>query len=147
MEKMVPNDDPRPLRRLYAALVALVICLSAALLPVAAARAAQLVMFDSEYCPWCTRWKREIGVVYMKTEEGARAPLRIVDKDAPRPADLRHIRGIYWTPTFVLLDDDGREVGRIEGYQNEDAFWALLDALLKKLDSRKEKGASHLSRG
>ncbi len=105
-----------------------------------AARAAQLVMFDSEFCPWCERWKREIGVVYHKTEEGKKAPLRIVDRDGPRPEDLKHIKGIYWTPTFVLLDDEGREVGRIEGYQNEDSFWFLLGELLKKLEAQKTSG-------
>ena len=105
-----------------------------------AAQAAQLVMFDSEYCPWCERWKREIGVVYHKTEEGRKAPLRIVDRDEPRPDDLKHIKGIYWTPTFVLLDDEGREVGRIEGYQNEDSFWFLLGELLKKLEASKTSG-------
>jgi thioredoxin-related protein len=103
----------------------------------AQARAAQLVMFESEYCPYCIRWKQDIGVVYDKTEEGRRAPLRIVDIHEPRPEDLKHIRGIYWTPTFVLLDDEGREVGRIEGYQYEDAFWFQLGELLKRLKTGK----------
>ncbi len=112
-----------------------------------AARAAQLVMFDSEFCPWCLRWKREIGIIYHKTEEGRKAPLRIVDRDGPRPEDLKHIKGIYWTPTFVLLDDQGHEVGRIEGYQNEDSFWFLLGELLKKLDKRRTSGSDKAEPG
>ena len=36
---------------------------------------------------------------------------------------------IRFTPTFVLVDD-GREIGRIEGYPGEDFFWGLLERLL-----------------
>ncbi len=100
------------------------------------ARAAQLVMFERKYCPWCVRWKKDIGSFYHKTDEGKIAPLRIVDMDGKRPEDLKDIRGLVWSPTFVLLDDDGREVGRMEGYQNEEAFWIGLDALIEKMKNR-----------
>ena len=50
-----------------------------------------------------------------------------------RPADLAEIRGIIYTPTFVLVDD-GEEVGRITGYAGEEFFWGLLGIELKKLD-------------
>ena len=103
------------------------------------AAAATLVMFMSETCPYCERWMKDIGVVYNKTDEGRIAPLRIVDIHEPRPKDLEHIRGIYWTPTFVLLDDAGREVGRIEGYNTEYGFWSRLDNLLKKLPREKNR--------
>ncbi len=113
---------------LVVALVALAGLRSA--LPV---EAAQLVMFERKYCPWCVRWKKDIGSFYHKTDEGKIAPLRIVDMDEKRPDDLKNIRGLVWSPTFVLLDDDGREVGRMEGYQNEEAFWIGLDALIEKM--------------
>ncbi len=113
---------------LVVALVALAGLWSA--LPV---EAAQLVMFERKYCPWCVRWKKDIGSFYHKTDEGKIAPLRIVDMDEKRPDDLKDIRGLVWSPTFVLLDDDGREVGRMEGYQNEEAFWIGLDALIEKM--------------
>ncbi len=104
--------------------------------PLLSAEAAQLVMFERKYCPWCVRWKRDIGSFYYKTEEGKIAPLRIVDMDEKRPEDLKNIRGLVWSPTFVLLDDDGKEVGRMEGYQNEEAFWIGLDALIEKMKKR-----------
>ncbi len=104
--------------------------------PLLPARAAQLVMFERKYCPWCVRWKRDIGSFYHKTEEGKIAPLRIIDMDEKRPKDLKNIRGLVWSPTFVLLDDDGKEVGRMEGYQNEEAFWIGLDALIEKMKKR-----------
>ncbi len=119
-------------RRLTIVLLVLAACASLA----GAARplkAAELILFERKYCPWCLRWNKEVGVVYARTEEGRAAPLRRVDMDAPRPADLRGIKGLVYSPTFVLLDDAGREVGRIEGYQYEGAFWVALDALLEKM--------------
>ena len=117
--------------RLLRAIGTLALLLAMAL-PAAAAR---LLFFDSAGCPYCIRWKKEVGVIYHKTEEGRRAPLRVIDIGEPLPPDLNHIKVPFWTPTFVLLDDDGREVGRIEGYQGEDLFWARLQRLLIDMQS------------
>ncbi len=95
--------------------------------------AAELVMFESDACPWCAAWHAEIGPIYPKTAEGKAAPLRTVDIDDPRPSDLDHVTGVRFTPTFVLLDDDGNEVGRINGYPGEAFFWGMLGDLVGKL--------------
>lgn len=114
-------------------LTAALFLLTAALLtPISDADAAELLMFETKSCPWCAAWRREVGQVYPRTEEGKRAALRRVDLDAPRPADLEHIKGVVYTPTFVLIDE-GREIGRIMGYPGEDHFWGLLGELVKKL--------------
>ena len=117
---------------LLAALLAL------ALLPLAWLRveAAQLVMFEEQGCPWCAAFRREVLPIYGNTEEAKIAPIRRVDVMEARPDDLKHIRGIIYSPTFVLLDDDGKEVGRIEGYPGFDTFWERLDLLLEKLKER-----------
>lgn len=96
--------------------------------------AAELVMFETGSCPWCARWHAEVGVVYAKTAEGMRAPLRRVDLDGPRPADLRNLGAVIYTPTFVLMEH-GKEAGRILGYPGEDHFWGLLGNLLENLGS------------
>jgi len=98
------------------------------------AKAAELVMFDQTYCEWCEAWENDIGVVYDKTAEGKRAPVRRVDIHDPRPAGLTRIKGIIYTPTFVLIDE-GAEVGRITGYPGEDFFWPMLDQLIEKLNN------------
>ncbi len=98
--------------------------------------AAELVMFESEICEWCQVWHQEIGGVYAKTPEGRKARLRRIDIDDPRPADLQFVRGIRFTPTFVLVDK-GVEIGRIAGYPGEDFFWGMLDQILKRLDNIK----------
>lgn len=96
--------------------------------------AAELVMFESESCEWCELWHEEIGVIYAKTTEAGIAPLRRVDIEDTVPGDLTHVRGIHYTPTFVLMED-GEEVGRILGYPGEDFFWGLLGMELEKLKS------------
>ncbi len=114
-------------------LLGLLLLLVPGMIPASGSRAAELVMFESASCEWCAAWHREVGPIYPKTAEARRAPLRRVDIDAPRPPDLAFIRGIRYTPTFVLIDR-GRELGRITGYPGEDFFWALLDELLARLD-------------
>lgn len=91
----------------------------------------ELVMFDQPYCEWCEQWEEDIGVVYEKTAEGRAAPLRRVSIRDDRPETLESIRGIVFTPTFVLVED-GKELGRISGYPGEDFFWPMLAQLLEK---------------
>jgi thioredoxin-related protein len=97
------------------------------------ARAAELVMFEQAGCVWCEAFNRDIGTVYAKTDEGARAPLRRIDISQATPPDLAFIEVERVTPVFVLVDK-GQEIGRIRGYPSEDHFWGLLDVLIGKLD-------------
>ena len=94
----------------------------------------ELIMFEADGCSWCERWNEEIGVLYDKTDEARVAPLRRVDLDDERPADLTFVRGVVFTPTFVVIRD-GREIGRIVGYPGEEFFWPLLGDVLKKLNA------------
>lgn len=98
---------------------------------------AELVMVEESFCEWCALWNEEIGVVYHKTAEGRRAPLRRVDMHSGALKELNLTMRARYTPTFILMAD-GAEVGRIEGYPGEDFFWPMLDLLLKKLPERPE---------
>lgn len=91
-------------------------------------------MFERAGCPWCARWDREVAPAYPLTPEGRSAPLRRVDVDAKLPIDLASILPVRFTPTFVVVEDR-REVGRITGYINDEAFWGLLAGLLTRLPS------------
>ncbi len=86
----------------------------------------QLVMFQQAGCPFCAAWDREIGGVYPKTDESLVLPLRRVDIHANRPADLRAIGDVHFTPTFVVMHC-GHETARLVGYSGQDNFWGLLD--------------------
>ncbi len=97
-----------------------------------AANAAELVVFGSARCPYCIAFEREIGRDYSKSAEAGQAPLRRVNLDARRPADLSRIKGVEGTPTFVLVHE-GREVGRIDGYPGKRLFYPELRRLLARL--------------
>jgi len=108
------------------------VALVAGLLWPACAFASELVMFERAGCPWCQRWDREVGVTYAKTSEARRLPLRRVDIHSGSTGGIVLASPVRYTPTFVVVDD-GREVGRITGYINDESFWGLLIALAAKL--------------
>ncbi|GAC1458055.1 MAG: hypothetical protein PVSMB8_14500 [Vulcanimicrobiaceae bacterium] len=92
----------------------------------------QLVMFEQAGCGYCAAWNRDVGHVYAKTDEAKILPLRRVDIHAARPADLRSIGGIRFTPTFVVLHC-GREFARMTGYLGDEQFWGLLDQNVRSI--------------
>jgi thioredoxin-related protein len=91
----------------------------------------RLIMFEEAGCMWCARWKAEVGPAYPKTEEGAIAPLTMLNIHEELPDDVQLSHPAVLTPTFVLLSD-GEEVGRITGYPGQDFFWGLLGEMLKE---------------
>ena len=105
----------------------------AGVVPVFAKSGLQLIMFDQVGCPWCAKWQKEVGVVYPKTFEGKRAPLRRLNMFGDRPPELAFIKQVIYSPTFVLIDG-GREIGRIVGYPGEAHFYVQLSQLLDKFD-------------
>src|SRR3954471_18137656 len=96
-----------------------------------AVAAAELVMYRRDGCPWCAKFDRELGPIYPKTEFNQRAPLRMINLDHDRDLPIAH-GAIRYTPTFVLAEN-GKEVGRIEGYPGEDYFWPRLENLFQVL--------------
>lgn len=120
------------------AAAAVALMLGAWLLTGATAGAAELLVFRSDGCAWCKVWDRDVGQAYDKTPEGRRLPIRYVDIDKPRPADLRAVADIRYTPTFVVFDGD-LEIGRIVGYPGPDFFWGYLGELIQRLDERKAR--------
>ncbi len=102
----------------------------------------RLMMVEELGCPWCDRWKAEIGPIYPKTAEGRIAPLvKVMIRDPLEDGITLKSPPIY-TPTFILLND-GQEVGRIEGYQSDEFFWWFVETMIKQLpeDLQKDPGA------
>jgi thiol-disulfide isomerase/thioredoxin len=102
--------------------------------------AAELVMYRRDGCPYCARWDREIGPIYSKTEISRRAPIRMINLDRDRDLPVKH-GPIIFTPTFVLVEN-GKEVGRMEGYTGDEFFWVRLANLVAMLPQPAPKGAS-----
>ncbi|WP_205512132.1 thioredoxin family protein [Rhodopseudomonas sp. BR0M22] len=115
------------------------IMLCAAQLTAAAAHAAELVMFERDGCVWCARWDRDVGPIYPKTDEAKLLPLRRINIDHAKDPGLGLASPVRFTPTFVVMDQ-GREIGRITGYINDDAFWGLLGALAAKVTPPPQRG-------
>lgn len=115
-----------------AGLAAFLVLAGAAAFEAAPVRAAELVVFETETCPWCIRWNRDVGGQYGGTRAGALMPLRQVDPGQPLPADLKTIDAVRSIPTFVVMDC-GREIGRIVGYRGAAAFWEALAGLVSRM--------------
>lgn len=100
------------------------------LLPAAAIAEPRLLMAEEHGCYWCQKWNEEIAHIYPKTAEGQAAPLQRYDLHGETP-DVDFEKRVHFTPTFILVDD-GKELGRIEGYPGEDFFWGLLTAMFEQ---------------
>lgn len=102
----------------------------AGMLPLVAAAEPQLLMAEESGCYWCAKWDEEIAHIYPKTSEGRAAPLQRFDLHGETP-DVEFVNRVHFTPTFILVDD-GKELGRIEGYPGEDFFWGLLAEMFRR---------------
>jgi thioredoxin-related protein len=114
------------MRHLFLLVLAVTLLVS----PLALRSEMTLLLAEEDGCMWCARWDSEISGIYPKTQEGVAAPLQRVDIHESLPDGITLKRPLYYTPTFVLLDN-GQEVGRIEGYPGEDFFWGLLGVMLR----------------
>ncbi|MGB0684486.1 MAG: hypothetical protein ACPGOV_17415 [Magnetovibrionaceae bacterium] len=114
--------------------LSLIVLLSSGLQAAPRENPVELVMFESPVCEWCEKWHDEIGPIYPKTKEGQCAPLRTVFLHSPRPDDLKDVRGVVYTPTFVLMEA-GEERGRVAGYPGDEFFWTMLGQVLSKLNN------------
>lgn len=103
-----------------------------ALLPVAALSDPVLLMAEEDGCYWCAKWNEEISHIYPKTAEGLAAPLQRYDVHSETP-DVTFEKRVLFTPTFILIDN-GKEVGRIEGYPGADFFWGLLAMMFERAE-------------
>jgi hypothetical protein len=98
----------------------------------AAAEGYRLLMVEQPGCVYCERWHAEVGDAYGLSPEGRAAPLwPAMRRDMP-PDGVTLARPVAFTPTFVLIDPEGQEAGRIEGYPGEDFFWGLLGRMLEE---------------
>jgi thioredoxin-related protein len=98
------------------------------------ADASELLMFERDGCVWCARWNREIAPVYDKTDEAKLFPLRRIDMDRDKSPGVALASPVRFTPTFLIVDN-GREIGRITGYMNDESFWSLLGKYAARLSN------------
>ena len=114
--------------RLTALAATIALPLTLAVMP-GLARATELIMVEQPGCIWCQRWDEDIAPIWPKTAAGEHAPLRRAQL-SKLPGDYELDRRVNLTPTFLIVDETGRELARLEGYPGEDFFWPLIEDLL-----------------
>ena len=97
--------------------------------------AAELLVIEDKRCAPCLLFDRQVAAIYARTTEGASVPLRKLPFGRVPPAPYGFVGAASVAPTFVLVDE-GREIGRFEGYSSDELFWMSLTALLQKLPGR-----------
>lgn len=105
--------------------------LALAVLSSAPAIAAELVYVELKSCGYCIRFNKQMAHAYQTSEIGQRIPLRRVSLIGRWPADLKNVDRPPYTPVFILVED-GRELGRFNGYTGPEQFNRELQRLLKK---------------
>ncbi len=86
-------------------------------------------MVEQPGCAYCAAWDKTIAPIYPKSAIGQFAPLRRADLHDGAPEGVSYAYPARFTPTFILIDDEGKEIGRLEGYPGEDFFWAVIEKL------------------
>jgi thioredoxin-like negative regulator of GroEL len=89
-----------------------------------------IVEIGADWCGPCNQLAAEVletGAI----DTVARGALRVrIDFETPHGAEVSSRLGVIHLPTTVVLDRDGREVGRVEGYPGAEPWLeALADAL------------------
>ncbi|MEX0956603.1 MAG: transcriptional regulator [Rhizobiaceae bacterium] len=93
--------------------------------------AAELVYVELKSCAYCMRFNRQMAHAYQTSETGRQIPLRPVNLMQRWPADLKNVDRPPYTPVFILVED-GRELGRFNGYTGPSQFNRELKRLLNK---------------
>lgn len=94
----------------------------------------QLVVFESASCGWCQYFRERVAPDYETSAFEQQAPLRYVDVSLQRTGGYRLSRRVTGTPTFVLVDRQGRELSRLPGIPGgKEAFFREVERMLSKL--------------
>ncbi len=98
------------------------------------ARERRLPLIVEFHAPWCYSCYYMASHVLTGTEWAevtTRAVVAEVDADAPEGAALKERFGVRALPSYLVLDADGRELGRILGEQTREDFYAALHGFIE----------------
>lgn len=91
---------------------------------------AVLVEFRAEWCHWCQKMEKE---VYTDRDVIALSDRVVFARvDEAKRKDLLQKYGVRGLPTAVILDRNGREIGRIVGYKAAKEFVTQVRQALEK---------------
>lgn len=77
----------------------------------------RLIVVETSSCGWCRRLRKEIGPEYLQSSYHAEvAPLVYADLNGSYLRKLTLDAPVRSTPTLLMVDRDGHELGRLTGY-------------------------------
>ena len=89
----------------------------------------KLIMITDSSCIFCKRWERDIGQIYPKTDIAEKFPLTRIEFNSNQKEASYSFKNISGTPTFIFLKDEV-EIGRIEGFNDAEMFWWLVEDIM-----------------
>lgn len=87
-----------------------------------------IIDFYADWCGPCQMMKP----VFSKVSEEYSGKLKFLKLDTQSESGLASKFGIQGIPAFVIVNN-GREVGRLVGYMDEDTFKSRIDAVLQRI--------------
>jgi hypothetical protein len=127
---VVPASAARPQPPTQAAAPVVVPALKETLEKAAKRRLPTLVEFRAPWCYSCYYMARHVHIGIEWDELKRRALVAEVDADSPQGAAQMQAWNLKPLPAYVVLDAQGREIGRILGEQTREAFYAQMESLL-----------------
>jgi hypothetical protein len=100
------------------------------------AESAFVVVFEWSPCEPCEKFRDRIAKAYLKTEAGAKAPIRYFDiTDGGVPKRFRVKSEVYTAPTIVVFDPFGREFARYTGLpESPDVLTGMVRSAVRKAE-------------
>ena len=96
----------------------------------------QLIMFETDKCDWCERFRSSLAKQYQRSEFATQAPLRFISVDDGPPPRRYRLRSFNGGPMLVLFDQYGRELDRIDtDPKTSDAVQSLVRRNLRRVKS------------
>ena len=86
----------------------------------------KILMFFSQFCPPCRATKPNL----IKVAESRNIEVEFVDGFEPENGALVSKYNVVYIPTILAVDDEGKEINRIRGYQSEFGIDAFVDAIM-----------------
>ncbi|MBF0179217.1 MAG: hypothetical protein HQM03_04210 [Magnetococcales bacterium] len=108
-------------------------CVMAWAAPVLADSGGRLVVFTTDYCPYCKDFMEHVAPAYPKTSLGKRFPMTMVDNFSPPKEWEEMAWQIRFYPTFLVVDRQGKTRGQFRGYRGEEFFWSELEGIASRV--------------
>lgn len=91
---------------------------------------AELLVFETENCPYCFIFRRDVAPGYMRSSRAKDVPLRYINVRETDVSKLKLNAPLTMVPTVVFMKN-GREVDRISGYMGPEPFFHMVSRLFK----------------